>query len=960
MRLAPALAVLVSGLALYLSRAVLDQILTTDGLVRAALLPPVQALGAFVGLAALGLLWLDRQTIPRGTATAVRPSLGPLLLPAFGLLVLGLPYLPFLPDALPALQLIAGPVRGVIWLAVVTQLLWVFWQVRLLRADWLQHWTLRRATLVIGLLTTVVSGSAAARLTGTVLFPAGDEPHYLIVAQSVWRDRDLKIENNHARRDYSEYFAPDLDPHFLTRGADGEIYSIHPVGMPLLIAPVYAAGGYRAVVGFFVLMAAAAAALMWHAVVRATNAIGAATFAWAAIAVTTPFLYNSFAVYPEIPAALTVVIALTLTFGGAGPRAPLTRWLLVGTACAALPWLNTKYAPMSAALMAIAVGRILWPTVDSLRSTVSGVRPPVSRLRSPASGLRPPDDRPSDRSTIAPRTGTSALPHPATAAPAVAAVLAPYLTSLAGWFSFFNAIWGSPWPQAPYGDLVQTHPRNLFFGAPGLIFDQEYGLLPYAPVYIFAATGLWIMWRAGGEQRRRALEITIVFTALVATVGAFRIWWGGTASPGRPLISGLLLLAFPIAIAFRDAPAGSARRAAQHLVLWLSIGIAAIMLLARDGFLLLNDRDGTSALLEYISPRWAVWTLAPSFTFHEAPTALMHSVAWLMAAGTAAFAISRARASRPGAASLRAIVTCFTALTVGAVVLSGLPASPPWPQIDVRARPRSLLLDEFDARARPIGIEYAPLRVVSAADLTTRATLGVEPGFHMEPQSIRVLHNGRFSLPAGRYRVEVEWGGSRSGETIGLQLGRTGEAWGTWNVEPRPDERWATEFVMPIDISFVGLRGTPELERVTRRISIVPLSIVDRAQRPRVPPVLGASQSAAASIFYYDGNAFPEEAGFWVRGSRTTRASINRASSAGPLVLKMHSGLIANRLHVSTGAWRRTIPLQRERPEQIEVPSDDRAFVTLELSADDTFIPRDVVATSRDPRPLGVWIEVVK
>ena len=79
-----------------------------------------------------------------------------------------------------------------------------------------------------------------------MLYPCGDEPHYLVIAQSLWRDGDLKIENNHTRRDYKEYFAPDLDPHYLTRGADNEIYSIHPVGMPVLMAPVYAAGGYPA------------------------------------------------------------------------------------------------------------------------------------------------------------------------------------------------------------------------------------------------------------------------------------------------------------------------------------------------------------------------------------------------------------------------------------------------------------------------------------------------------------------------------------------------------------------------------------------------------------------------------------------------------------------------------------------------------------------------------------------
>src|SRR5205814_4352051 len=36
--------------------------------------------------------------------------------------------------------------------------------------------------------------------------PAGDEPHYLVMAQSLIRDHDLKIENNHRQGDYHEYF----------------------------------------------------------------------------------------------------------------------------------------------------------------------------------------------------------------------------------------------------------------------------------------------------------------------------------------------------------------------------------------------------------------------------------------------------------------------------------------------------------------------------------------------------------------------------------------------------------------------------------------------------------------------------------------------------------------------------------------------------------------------------------
>ncbi len=35
--------------------------------------------------------------------------------------------------------------------------------------------------------------------------------------------------------------------------------------------------------------------------------------------------------------------------------------------------------------------------------------------------------------------------------------------------------------------------------------------------------------------------------------------------------------------------------------------------------------------------------------------------------------------------------------------------------------------------------------------------VAVTPGLRPEPQPVRVLHNGRFSLPAGRYRVVIDW-----------------------------------------------------------------------------------------------------------------------------------------------------------------------------------------------------------
>src|SRR5262249_41090229 len=181
-------------------------------------------------------------------------------LPLFALAALVIPYLPWLPDRLPALQMLAGPAKYIVWLLVLTQVAWVTWQLQPRRLSWLARLSMRQIAVLIGMATFAVTGAAALKLANTELFPGGDEPHYLVIAQSLWLDGDFKIENNHTRGDYGEYFKQGLAPHYLTRGSDGEIYSIHPVGMPILMAPVYGLGRYRLLVAAPLRVAAVAPA----------------------------------------------------------------------------------------------------------------------------------------------------------------------------------------------------------------------------------------------------------------------------------------------------------------------------------------------------------------------------------------------------------------------------------------------------------------------------------------------------------------------------------------------------------------------------------------------------------------------------------------------------------------------------------------------------------------------------
>lgn len=905
-----------AGLALYVTRGVLDSTVTADGVVRFAMLPPWQALVGFTCLAALVLVGIDHLNAPRGTTAAKRPRLRDLVPPMFALAVLLLPFMPVLPDRWPALQALAGPLGAIVWLSVIALQAWVLWQSRLITARLVERWNVTTLTLAIAIAGVAASGLAAARLTSTPLFPSGDEPHYLVLSQSMWRDGDLKIENNHQRGDYFEYYDAELEPHYLTRGADQEIYSIHPIGIAVLMAPVYGLAGYPGVIAALILMAAIATAIAWRWTVATLNAPGAATFAWASIALTAPYLLNTFTVYPEIAAGLAVIFAFVWTLPAAAQRPGFGRWIAASIAIAALPWLSTKYAPMSAALLLVVLLRL-------------AEKEPASLLRNSKAWT----------------------------------VIAIYAISLAAWFAFFYAFWGNPLPMAPYGSLTQTSPANMLTGGPGLLFDQEYGLLALAPVYVLAVTGLFSMWRNGGLLRRHAIEITFIFAALLATVGAFGIWWGGSSAPGRPIVSGLPLLMLPIAAAFRAAQPASPLRAAQHLLLWISIGVAMTLTIAEDGLLINNARDGSSALLAYWSPRWELWTLAPTFLGQPWRIGLLQAAWWLAIAFGAAFVLSRTRTSRAGTAALIAAGTLAAAMIAIAITMPLLPTAAPSSRVDLSARSRLAALDGFDARVRPAAMVYDPLSRGASTEVVPRLTLGVKPAQRTDPQPLRVIHNGRFSLPAGTYRIDVRFNdrGAEREYPLALQVGRVGPPLETWNIQAQPGDSWSTTLWLPVNASFVGMRGPVELEQAIDAITITPTSVVDAGSRPIVPIVVAAAQYSGVNVFFHDDRMYPEPAGFWTVGRRTSDITVaTPADRNTPVVLRIHSGGKANHVTFSTFGWSQELSLQPQTPVELTLPTMAGGVVPLRISVDDGFYPRDLDAASNDPRFLGIWIEVSK
>ena len=859
-----------------------------------------------------------------------------LILPLGALGLLIAPYLPWLPEFFPVLQVLAGPLRFVIWFVVLTQLLLLLSKTilrpKLLPPQSVSGSAQSFTAIVLVASFVVVMGTGFLRIN-TATAPGGDEPHYLIIAQSLWLDGDLAIENNHDQKDYSDYFSGLLKPHYLTRGIDSEIYSVHPIGLPLLIAPIYAFGGYHAVILLLTAFGAAAATLMWRLAQKVCNSNNAAFFSWAAICLSTPYLFNASTIYPEIAAALCVMLAFVPHEFSSG-RTRLIRTTIIPTlAICALPWLSTKYAPM-AGMLAVVITWRLWDIKPHLMD--GGTR--LLRL---------------------------------------VISLGLLAVCFVGWLFFFYSFWGSPLPSAPYGTDTMTRLGYSIVGVPALLFDQEYGVLLYAPVLIIGLTGLVSMLRNGGPPRRLAIEIALVVAALLITVGSHRMWWGGTVAPGRPLTSGLLLLGIPIAWQYRNI-SSSLQRHWYQLLLLVSTGVTGIVISVAQGQLVANHRDGSSTLLEWLSPNWNLWSLFPSFIHHDSLTALGFTSVWFVTTGTTLWIVNYlikkmttveylGQVTRQWGQGLSALSVTITSAFIVLIVSVLIPlffGDRLQAGIPLEARSRIELLEKFDATTRPMAVVYNPARWINASEVPPYFKFVADQSIARKPQQIPLLYNARFSLPAGTYSVTISWKHEESSEnkttpkvaSLGWRLTRAGQPMGEWFVPIENTTPWRQILTLPFDSNFVGFNASTELETLSPILQISPINIQDHHIRAATE-IVSAAHYRDVDIFSHTKTAWMERTGFWVRGSTTATVTLSK-STAQNIVLRYHCGPQSNEVTLSTADWHSTQLVAPRKWKKSSLTSTPNGLVKLHISTLNGFVPNKVNPSSGDLRFLGCWFEI--
>ena len=326
---------------------------------------------------------------------------------------------------------------------------------------------------------------------------ASDEPHYLLIVQSMVLDHDLNLANDYAGERYFVFYPERLPDIHGIRVGDA-IYSVRDMGTPILAAIPFAIAGRTGVLVLLSVFGALLAAQLYLLLRDLAFDRRVAVLAVAATVFVHPFLTYTTQIYPDLIAALVFVTAVRLV--QRGTATPLRNLGLASAFVGTLPWLTTR-----AWFVAVGVGLViayaaLWPRRDVVRRVV-----------------------------------VAALPF----------------TALVLLLCYLNwRLFGLFMPGAGYY-LIRDQQEILAYapqiGLPGLFFDRAFGLVPRAPIYLLAFLGVAALWRRRRLYGSLLAALFLGWVLYLAYVADLATWHADGGPPSRYLLAGLPFLVVAVA-----------------------------------------------------------------------------------------------------------------------------------------------------------------------------------------------------------------------------------------------------------------------------------------------------------------------------------------------------------------------------------------------------------------------------
>ena len=347
--------------------------------------------------------------------------------------------------------------------------------------------------LAILITVGVVLFGMAIRLRMLHGSPAGDEPAYLVITQTLQKYHSVNVLLDYSHGDYRSFYPATLEPHVVT-AANGHAEPLHNIGGPLLWLIPFMLLGRLGVLGFVAVVSLLTVLNTYYFLrERGIDPTPAFLVCLVLIAASPVYTYAAMAFVEPIGAllilyALRVLLARRLTPG---------RLTVAAVGLGVLPWVHSRFLMFTLLIGGLFVIRIWRENRLALRRY---------------------------------------LP-----------VLLPIVLSLVLNEVYNLVLWGTLNPASNMSNAgngpFQVSPA---VGLIGTLFDRQVGLITNYPLFLLVLPGILLSLSRTRLWTHGVLAVVVLpYLLLICT---FSAWWAGYSPPARYIAVVLPPLAYYIAV----------------------------------------------------------------------------------------------------------------------------------------------------------------------------------------------------------------------------------------------------------------------------------------------------------------------------------------------------------------------------------------------------------------------------
>jgi hypothetical protein len=426
--------------------------------------------------------------------------------------------------------------------------------------------------------------------------PAGDEPAYLVISQTLQKYHSVDVMKDYLNGDYRSFAPGHLDPHVVV-APNGRLESLHSLGGPLLWLIPFMFWGRLGALGFIAVVSLLIVGNLYYFLRERGIEVPYAFGVTLLLTIGSPiYIYASMAFIEPI-GALLILYAMRVLLS---PRLSTTRLATASIGLAYMPWVHPRFLLFTLTIGALLLYRIY---------------------------------RENGRSTLRPYLW----------------LVIPTAISL-GATEVYNLVWWGTLDPVSSMSSANAGPFQVspITGGLGVLFDRQVGLITNFPIFVFLLPGLLLsMNRSRLRLQAVLLVVMLPYLLLICT---FSAWWAGYSPSARYVMVVLPLMSFYLAAALQRLNSAVATCAAVVLAI-------AAYALALTSDIMPNDRFAAPGAhnvpMDHLSRLFRVHFvnyLPSAFQEHQEHRATLFYL-WFAATvgfGVAVWLVGRRRPALPG------------------------------------------------------------------------------------------------------------------------------------------------------------------------------------------------------------------------------------------------------------------------------------------------------------------------